>query len=61
MDRLKWIFTLSLLCRSLVVTGQTTLQACIELAEKNNPQSALLPLVKEAEAVRDQARAALVF
>ena len=52
MDRLKWIFTLSLLCRSLVVTGQTTLQACIELAEKNNPQSALLPLVKEAEAIQ---------
>lgn len=52
MDRLKWIFTLSLLCWSLVVTGQTTLQACIELAEKNNPQSALLPLVKEAEAIQ---------
>lgn len=52
MDRLKWILSANLLCTSLAVTGQTTLQSCIELAEKNNPQSALLPLVKEAEAIQ---------
>ncbi len=52
MNRLKWILSLNLLGMSLVVTGQTTLQSCIELAEKNNPQSALLSLVKEAEAIQ---------
>ncbi|WP_435354598.1 TolC family protein [Emticicia sp. SJ17W-69] len=52
MNKYKLIFTLCLLCRTLWLSAQTTLQSCIDLAEKNSPQAQLLPLVKEAEAVQ---------
>ncbi|PWK16078.1 outer membrane protein TolC [Arcicella aurantiaca] len=34
------------------VSAQTTLQACIELAEKNSPQAQLLPLIKETQNIQ---------
>lgn len=52
MNKYKLIFTLCLLCQTLWLSAQTTLQSCIDLAEKNSPQAQLLPLVKEAEAVQ---------
>lgn len=40
------------LTKTFTISAQTSLQSCLELAEKNNPQAQLLPLVKEAEAVQ---------
>ena len=48
MNKLKHIFIVIVFC-NFSISAQTTLQSCIELAEKNNPQTQLLSLVKEAE------------
>lgn len=52
MNKIKHIFIFCLLGFSLGLNAQSTLQSCMALAEKNNPQAQLLPLVKEAEAVQ---------
>lgn len=52
MNKFKPFFTFCLLCQTLWLSAQTTLQSCIDLAEKNSPQAQLLPLVKEAEAIQ---------
>jgi outer membrane protein TolC len=41
-----------LLFNTITGLAQTTLQNCIDLAIKNNPQNQLLPLVKETEALQ---------
>lgn len=51
MNKLKHIFIVIVFC-NFSISAQTTLQSCIELAEKNSPQAQLLPLVKEAENVQ---------
>jgi outer membrane protein TolC len=52
MRELKHIFILTLVFCGFSVSAQTTLQYCIELAEKNSPQAQLLPLIKEAENIQ---------
>lgn len=52
MKQLSTLLTLLLLLKGLLVSGQTSLQSCIDLAERNNPQAKLLPLVSEAEALQ---------
>ena len=51
MNKLKHIFIVIVFC-NFSISAQTTLQSCIELAEKNSPQAQLLALVKEAENVQ---------
>lgn len=51
MNKLKHIFIVIVFC-NFSISAQTTLQSCIELAEKNNPQTQLLSLVKEAKNVQ---------
>lgn len=51
MNKLKHISIVIVFC-NFSISAQTTLQSCIELAEKNSPQAQLLPLVKEAENVQ---------
>lgn len=51
MNKLSQIFIIIAFC-NFSISAQTTLQTCIELAEKNSPQAQLLPLVKEAENVQ---------
>ncbi|MEA5457582.1 TolC family protein [Arcicella sp. LKC2W] len=51
MNKLSQIFIIVAFC-NFSISAQTTLQSCIELAEKNSPQAQLLPLVKEAENVQ---------
>lgn len=52
MKQISTFLTLILLLKGLLVSGQTSLQSCIDLAERNNPQAKLLPLVSEAEALQ---------
>lgn len=52
MNKIKHFFIIGLLGLSFGLNAQSTLQSCMALAEKNNPQAQLLPLVKEAEAVQ---------
>jgi outer membrane protein TolC len=52
MNKIKHIFIFCLLGFYFGLNAQSTLQSCMALAEKNNPQAQLLPLVKEAEAVQ---------
>lgn len=52
MNKNKYVFIVCLLGSSFRLNAQNTLQSCMTLAEKNNPQAQLLPLVNEAEAVQ---------
>ncbi|WP_064196875.1 MULTISPECIES: TolC family protein [Emticicia] len=52
MKQLSTLLTFVLLLKGFLVSGQTSLQSCIDLAERNNPQAKLLPLVAEAEALQ---------
>lgn len=52
MNKIKHFFIICLLSFSFGLNAQSTLQSCMALAEKNNPQAQLLPLVNEAEAVQ---------
>jgi outer membrane protein TolC len=52
MTKIKTFLTLCFLCQTWISMAQITLQSCVDLAEKNNPQAQLLPLVKEAESVQ---------
>ena len=52
MNKSKLFILLCLLCQTWLSMAQITLQSCIDLAEKNNPQAQLLTLVKEAETLQ---------
>ncbi|GGD80738.1 transporter [Emticicia aquatilis] len=52
MKQISTLLTLLLLLKGLLVSGQTSLQSCIDWAERNNPQAKILPLVSEAEALQ---------
>jgi outer membrane protein TolC len=52
MNKIRFLILLCLLCQTSLLSAQITLQSCFDLAEKNSPQTQLLPLAKESETLQ---------
>jgi outer membrane protein TolC len=52
MNKIRFLILLCFIGQTWLLSAQITLQSCFDLAEKNNPQTQLLPLVKESETLQ---------